>query len=67
MADINKKEFLEARGWQAWYHDDYWVHPKICLPDRDYTYYGMRLDDAYEYEVRISAGDEFDKEDLSRL
>ena len=46
------EEELRRRGWDTWYHEDYWVHPKLIKdPSRqDYTNYGMSLEDALKFE-----------------
>lgn len=46
------KDELISKGWDTWYNDDYWVHPKtVADPTRqDYTYYGMSFEKAVEWE-----------------
>lgn len=51
-----KETYLRNRGWNTWYNEDYWVHPKLIHSplSQDYTNYGMSLDKAYEWEIKRS-------------
>lgn len=54
VADYNvKAPFLRSKGWDTWYNNNYWVHPKIAPKGADYTYYGWDTDRAYNYEMSL--------------
>lgn len=48
---IDKTEFLKARGWFQWYNDNYWCHAQFGSDERDCTNWGMTLDNAYGFET----------------
>lgn len=52
MTRTELETFLTRRGWSAWYHPDYWVHPDAVTDPTtmNYTNYGMRPEHAYEWE-----------------
>lgn len=50
-----KQKFAISKGWSTYYHEDYWVNPKVVTdPQRqNYTDYGRSLDGVLLYESRI--------------
>lgn len=51
MNQTEKVKFIRSKGWYQWYNPEYWVHSQFDRPDRDHTNWGMRLEDAYQFET----------------
>lgn len=54
--DDDKRAYLERQGWSTWYNPNYWVHLRYGTPARDYTYFGLPLDEAVAAEQAHIAG-----------
>jgi hypothetical protein len=45
ITEEQRQELLNC-GWNPWYNENYWVHPKWCPIDCDYTNHGLTKEQA---------------------